>query len=119
MKLVINPNKKEWPELLQRPSFDANNLLPKVQEVLDAVKSRGDEAIKEFTLSFDQVEIANSKLFTEQISQFASSLDSNVKKAIEVAKVNIEKFHQAQLQKVEKMETMPGVWCWRKSVGIE
>ena len=119
MKLVINPNKNEWPELLQRPSFDANNLLPKVQEVLDAVKARGDEAIKEYTLAFDQVNVVDSKLSAEQINQFASSLDTNVKKAIEVAKVNIEKFHQTQLQKVEKMETMPGVWCWRKSVGIE
>ena len=119
MKLVINPNKNEWPELLQRPSFDANNLLPKVQEVLDAVKTRGDEAIKEYTLAFDQVNVVDSKLSAEQINQFASSLDTNVKKAIEVAKVNIEKFHQTQLQKVEKMETMPGVWCWRKSVGIE
>jgi histidinol dehydrogenase len=33
--------------------------------------------------------------------------------------VNIEIFHQAQLKKEEKIETMPGVWCWRKSVGIE
>lgn len=119
MKLVIEPNKKDWSELLQRPSFDANSLLPKVQEVLDAVKARGDEAVKEFTLSFDQVDILESKLSSEQISQFAATLDNNVKKAIELAKANIEKFHQAQLQKVEKIETMPGVWCWRKSVGIE
>jgi histidinol dehydrogenase len=33
--------------------------------------------------------------------------------------VNIEIFHQAQLKKEEKIETMPGVWCWRKMVGIE
>lgn len=119
MRVFIEPDKKDWPSLLQRPSFDANHLIPKVQEVLDAVKAKGDEAVKEYTLAFDQVDIVNSKLTSEQIAQFASSLDSNVKKAIEVAKVNIEKFHQTQLQKVEKIETMPGVWCWRKSVGIE
>jgi histidinol dehydrogenase len=119
MNIFIDPINKDWPALLQRPSFDAHNLLPKVQEVLDKVKAGGDEAIKEFTLAFDQVKISSSKLNEDQINQIAFSLDANVKKAIELAKINIEKFHQGQLQKVEKIETMPGVWCWRKSVGIE
>lgn len=119
MRVFIEPDKKDWSALLQRPSFEANHLIPRVQEVLDAVKAKGDEAVKEYTLAFDQVDIVNSKLTSDQIAQFAATLDNNVKKAIEVAKVNIEKFHQTQLQKVEKIETMPGVWCWRKSVGIE
>jgi len=105
--------------LLQRPSFDANSLLPKVQEVLDMVREKGDEAVKSYTRSFDQVNLTSLALSDEQIKQVANTLDNQVKKAIEVAKINIEKFHQTQLQKVEKIETMPGVWCWRKSVGIE
>jgi histidinol dehydrogenase len=119
MKLVINPDQKLWAEILQRPTIDANNLLPKVQAILDLVKERGDDAVKECTLSFDQVSLSSIQLSAEQLSEYANALDSNVKKAIEVAKTNIEKFHQTQFQKVEKMETMPGVWCWRKMVGIE
>jgi len=119
MNLVINPPKKEWSDVLQRPVLDAQNLLPKVQEVLDAIREKGDEAVKSYTLSFDQVNLSSLQLSDEQIHQMASLLDPQVKKAIEVAKTNIEKFHQTQLQKVEKIETMPGVWCWRKSVGIE
>lgn len=119
MRLIDNPLKKDWPSLLQRPALDANNLLSKVQEVLDAIQIKGDEAIKSFTLLYDQVNLSSLKISDEQIQSIASSLDNQVKKAIEVAKINIEKFHQTQLQKVEKIETMPGVWCWRKSVGIE
>lgn len=119
MKLVINPDQKLWAEILQRPTIDANNLLPKVQAILDLVKERGDDAVKECTLSFDQVSLSSIQLSAQQLSEYANALDSNVKKAIEVAKTNIEKFHQTQFQKVEKMETMPGVWCWRKMVGIE
>lgn len=119
MNLIINPPKNEWSGVLQRPVLDAQNLLPKVQEVLDAIREKGDEAVKSYTLSFDQVNLGSLQLSDEQIHQIASSLDPLVKKAIEVAKTNIEKFHQTQLQKVEKIETMPGVWCWRKSVGIE
>jgi histidinol dehydrogenase len=119
MRIVENPIKKEWPSLLQRPSFDANSLLPKVQEVLDTVREKGDEAVKSHTLSFDQVELSSFTINMGQINQIAATLNSSVKKAIDVAFVNIEKFHQTQFQKVEKIETMPGVWCWRKSVGIE
>ena len=119
MRIVENPLKKDWPSLLQRPSFDANSLLPKVQEVLDTVREKGDEAVKSYTLSFDQVELTSCTINMEQINQIAATLNSSVKKAIDVAFVNIEKFHQTQFQKVEKIETMPGVWCWRKSVGIE
>jgi histidinol dehydrogenase len=119
MRIVENPLKKDWPSLLQRPSFDANSLLPKVQEVLDTVREKGDEAVKSYTLSFDQVELTSYTINMEQINQMAATLNSSVKKAIDVAFVNIEKFHQTQFQKVEKIETMPGVWCWRKSVGIE
>jgi len=119
MNLVINPPKKEWSEILQRPVFDAKSLMPMVQEVLNAIQEKGDQAVKDYTLSFDQVNLSSIQLNEDQINQIASTLDSHVKKAIEVAKINIEKFHQTQLQKVEKIETMPGVWCWRKSIGIE
>ncbi|MEN9701047.1 MAG: histidinol dehydrogenase [Bacteroidota bacterium] len=119
MRIVENPIKNEWHSLLQRPSFDANSLLPKVQEVLDTVREKGDEAVKSYTLSFDQVELTSYTINVEQINQIAATLNTSVKKAIDVAFVNIEKFHQTQFQKVEKIETMPGVWCWRKSVGIE
>ena len=96
MNLIINPPKKEWSGVLQRPVLDARNLLPKVQEVLDAIREKGDEAVKSYTLSFDQVNLGSLQLSDEQIHQMASSLDPQVKKAIEVAKTNIEKFHQTQ-----------------------
>ena len=119
MNLIINPPKKQWSDILQRPVFDAKNLMPMVQEVLNAIQEKGDQAVKDYTLSFDQVNLSSIQLNEDQINQIASTLDSHVKKAIEVAKINIEKFHQTQFQKVEKIETMPGVWCWRKSIGIE
>ena len=38
---------------------------------------------------------------------------------LDKTKLNIEKFHQAQHEDVKVIETMPGIKCWRKSVGIE
>lgn len=119
MNLLITPDRKEWPSILKRPSIDASNLLPKVQGIIEQVKLRGDSALIEFTSQFDQVQLTAIQLDTEVIEAAASKLSSSLKNAIQSAKVNIEKFHSTQIQKVEKVETMPGVWCWRKSVGIE
>ena len=43
-----------------------------------------------------------------------------MKDALFIAKENIEKFHSAQVpKKIKKIETAPGVVCWRKNVAIE
>jgi histidinol dehydrogenase len=46
-------------------------------------------------------------------------LPASLKNAIRTAQRNIELFHSQQISPPEIVETMPGVRCWRKSVGIE
>ena len=46
-------------------------------------------------------------------------MSEELKAAIQQAKKNIETFHTGQIQKTEIIETMPGVECWRKGVGID
>lgn len=119
MQVFEEPNKQDWEALLQRPNFEAAELLPKVQSILDAVALEGDAALLRFSATFDQVQL-KSLCIDPALIQAAEALVAPVlKTAIQSAKVNIEIFHQAQLKKEEKIETMPGVWCWRKSVGIE
>lgn len=119
MQVFEEPSKQDWEALLQRPNFEAAELLPKVQSILDAVALEGDAALLRFSATFDQVQL-KSLCIDPALIQAAEALVAPVlKTAIQSAKVNIEIFHQAQLKKEEKIETMPGVWCWRKSVGIE
>ena len=119
IKVYQEPKKKDWPSLLARPQFDASSLKIKVREIMEAVKEKGDIALAEYTLAFDKVAIANFKLSPAVIEAAEKELTPGLKTAIQLAKVNIEVFHQPQIQKEERIETMPGVWCWRKSVGIE
>jgi histidinol dehydrogenase len=79
----------------------------------------GDDAIKKLTLQFDGISINELKVPAEKIAAAENLISAALKTAIQLAKVNIEIFHNSQIQKVERIETMPGVWCWRKSVGIE
>ena len=119
MQVFEEPMKQDWDGLLTRPNFDATELLPKVQSILDAVAMEGDAAIYRLSETFDQVTLKSLVIDPAMIQAAEALVVPALKAAILSAKVNIEIFHQAQLKKEEKIETMPGVWCWRKSVGIE
>lgn len=119
IQVYNQPEQKEWAVLLERPSFSANELLPRVQTIIDEVIAKGDKALFDYTKQFDNVQLKSIALDEEIKSTAEALLSSALKAAIQLAKGNIEKFHQAQLQKMDRIETMPGVWCWRKSVGID
>ena len=119
MQVFEEPNKQDWEALLKRPSFDAAELLPKVQSILDTVASEGDAALFRLSETFDQVQLKTIAIDPAMIQAAEALVAPVLKTAIQSAKVNIEIFHQAQIKKEEKIETMPGVWCWRKAVGIE
>jgi len=119
MQVFEEPIKQEWEALLMRPNFDAALLMPQVQSILDAVALEGDAALFKYSETFDQVQLKTIVIDPAMIQAAEALVAPALKAAIQSAKVNIEIFHQAQIKREEKIETMPGVWCWRKSVGIE
>ena len=119
MQVFEEPKKQDWESLLKRPSFDAALLMPKVQVILEAVAKEGDAALYKYSLEFDQVQLKTIAIDPAMVLAAEQLVSPALKTAIQSAKVNIEIFHQAQIKKEEKIETMPGVWCWRKAVGIE
>ena len=119
MQLIKFPEKQQWASVLKRPVFDNTALVGTVQSVLDAVKNEGDAAVKKYTAQFDGV-VLNEILVTEaEIATAMALVSDELKAAITQAVANIRQFHINQLAPVEVIETMPGVKCWRKSVGIE
>lgn len=119
MKLYNNPSRDTWPQLCERPQLQLEFLESSVKNILARVKKSGDFALREFTKQYDQVEITNIQVTEQEIQSAVGSLDPTLKKAIETAATNIEKFHKTQLREVEVIETMPGVQCWRKGIAIE
>src|SRR3954451_3492644 len=113
------PEKKEWKRLLARPGLNDSSLEASVSNILKEVKQNGDEAVKRFATMFDKVTIKDFLVTAEELNAAASAIGEELKQAIQQAKSNIERFHRAQIQAEEAVETMPGVRCWRKSVAIE
>jgi len=119
MKVYQEPSPDTWEGILRRPAMEAAQLDQLVQGVIDEIDARGDEAIREFTARFDGVRLGNFRVSEAEIVAAEQVLDDELKAAIQLAKENIEAFHQRQWETVEEVETMPGVRCWRKSVPIE
>ena len=119
MKTYFYPNIDERKQLLLRPAFDTSSLQEKVKIVLNDVKLKGDTAVKKFTQEFDGVSLNDFRVNEKEIGEAAVLLSNELKQAIQQAAKNITTFHQKQISNVEVIETMPGVKCWRKSIGIE
>ena len=119
MKLIKYPSRDTWKQILQRPAIDNTSLLQKVKAVMNDVKQGGDAAVKSFTQQFDGVVLDNCRVSEKEISESGALLSDELKASIQQAAANVQLFHEKQLSAVEVIETMPGVKCWRKSVGIE
>lgn len=119
MNIISNPNKAEWSALLQRPHRDASELRQTVKTVLDDIQARGDEAVKEYELKFDKVQLATLAVSEEEMQEAEGLVSEELKQAIALAHENIAKFHSAQQFALIRVETQPGVECWQKSIAIE
>lgn len=119
MKIVINPPAADWASLLQRPAKDFRALEASVGEIMQAVRQQGDAALRDYTARFDGVTVEQFKVPEAQMQAAVEQLAAPLKAAMETAIENIKRFHRSQLSEIVKVATMPGVVCWRKSVGID
>jgi histidinol dehydrogenase len=118
MQLIKYPAKESWSKILQRPQQDFADIKEKVQSIINDAKTMGDEAVKKYTKQFDGIEV-NGFTVQEEEWEAAETIDEKLKTAIKTAIKNVTAFHQSQKEDVKKIETMPGITCWRKSVAVE
>lgn len=119
MNVQVRPQRDQWAGLLQRPELDNTKLEASVKKILQDVKEKGDEAILHYTQQFDGIALDRLQTSQQEIDEAVSTLSDDLKNAIQLAANNITSFHKKQLSYPEVIETMPGVSCWRKSIGIE
>ena len=119
MNLITNPDKSQWTELLKRPVMNTENLFDTVWSIIDRVKAEGDRAVLEYEEKFDKVALTALAVTEEEQAEAETLVGEELKKAIRLAKQNIETFHAAQRFEGKRVETQPGVTCWQKAVAIE
>lgn len=119
MKIISNPDRSEWNLLCSRPGIDTSELETTVKEIINIVRSGKDSAVQNLSQKFDGTPAVNLQVSVVELIEAEGLISEELKKAIRVAKKNIEKFHSAQLSPEPVVEISEGITCWRKSVAIE
>ena len=119
MKKILYPHKNDWAEILKRPVLNMETLRGTVCEVLDKIKAEGDKAVIEYEERFDKVKLESLAVTDAEMKEAEALVPIELKVAILLAQRNIYTFHKKQKFEGKKVETMEGVTCWQKAVGIE
>ncbi|HEX8266861.1 MAG TPA: histidinol dehydrogenase [Pyrinomonadaceae bacterium] len=119
MQVIRYPEKSEWKDIIARPTFETASLESIVSSILDDVKLNGDAALRHYTAKFDKAKIENFAVSETEFEEAENLISAELKQAIFHAKENLEIFHRSHIEKPERIETTPGVVCWRESRAIE
>ena len=119
MQEFINPAPADWEAILKRPTASFKDLESLVEEVFQEVKSKGDQAIVDYTLKFDKVKLNAFTVSEAEYTHAESVVAAPLKEAIQLARENIKTFHSAQQTQIVSVETQPGVLCWQEKRPIE
>jgi len=119
MKTYIEPHISEWESLTKRPTNEYESLQSIILNIFSNIQNNKDIAIKKYTEKFDKVKLSNIKVEKKEIEIAKSKVPDQLKKAINLAFSNIEKFHVSQKEEKKIVETTEGVFCWRENRAIE
>ena len=112
-------SKQDIAGLVQRNVDPANEIRHTVEEVMASVQQSGDHALFDYAQRFDKVKLDKLYLDKIELEGIAATVLPAQKQALQTAYYNIYAFHKTQLKTEDRVETMPGVTCWREMRPIE
>lgn len=119
MKIVNNPPKESWKDVLQRPTQTIEDIEATVSEIFSEIGQKGDVAVAKYTSFFDGISLKEMRVSEDEMLKSISEVSNELKDSILLAKSNIEKFHKAQQTEKIVIETTEGVYCWQEKRAIE
>ncbi|MBF6628134.1 MAG: histidinol dehydrogenase [Proteiniphilum sp.] len=119
MKTISNPSQSKWKKLTERPLIKQRKLMDTVEKMFYDIHRKGDKAVLSYSRQFDYAGQQSPEVDRESVADAGAVIPERLKQAIELARRNIETFHLSQREEVRKVETAPGVVCWRESRPIE
>ena len=119
MKKINNPAKSEWSQILERPTQTVEAIEETVTSIFDDIKRNGNDGVRRYTSIFDGVRLDNLFVSEAEVVEAEQLVSEELKTAIQVAKSNIYKFHEAQKTEKVYTETSEGVECWQEKRPIQ
>ena len=105
--------------ILKRPASNFDSIEKIVKPILNDIKKHGDATVLKYAKKYDDLNNRTLKISTSELTKAAKRIPTETKKAIDIASINIEKFHLLERPRNFVIETMPGVKCSRKFLPIE
>ena len=105
--------------MAERSAIKQARLMELVDKVFYDIRKKGDKAVLRYARQFDGFSADDFTVGPETIEAASQQVSERLKQAIALAKSNIEKFHFSQKEEIVKVETSPGVVCWREARPIE
>ena len=92
-----------------------------VEDTLQAIAEKGDEALREFSIKFDNYNPTSFKLSSAEIESLIKQVSKRDLEDIKFAQSQIRKFAQAQRDSMLdiEIETMPGVILGHKNIPVQ
>ena len=92
-----------------------------VEDTLRAIAERGDKAVRDFSIKFDNYNPTSFKLSSAEIENLIKQVSKRDMEDIKFAQSQIRKFAQAQRDSMLdiKIETMPGVILGHKNIPVQ
>ena len=97
-RIVLKPNEVFSNAHLQRKSAFNAEALAAATSIVEDVRERGDEALREYTAKFDGVEVADFRVSQKAIDEAVAKCDPVLAGALELAAKQIREFHERQLE---------------------
>jgi histidinol dehydrogenase len=102
---------REQSEALKRPVCETGSLEQTVAAIIAGVRRDQDDALRAYSLQFDQVEIDEFAVRQDEIEDAVARCDTGLLEDIDTAIGRIEAFHRASLPENVRVETAQGLVC--------
>ena len=101
------------------PSYGRAEISAAVSEIIADVRRRGDEALIDYALKFDGVELTGLAVTEEEFAAAEREVEPGLKKIIAAAAENIRQFHKRQIREGFSVTREDGSVVGQRIIPIE
>jgi histidinol dehydrogenase len=109
-------------KIFARAQADISRAEDIVRPIIEDVRLRGDDALRDYALKFDGAKVEDLKCTEAEFNHAENLLEDDLKQAIRTCAENVRLFHEEQMRRVEEpwmMEVKPGVFAGERVNLIE
>ena len=116
---IYETSRLEPKTLLRRIGGAEEDVDAAVDAILEAVRTRGDDAVRDYTEQFNGVRLERFEVTGEEISAAWDGLDGDFRETLYLAADNIRRFHETQIRRDTVLADRLGILLGQRYTPIE